>query len=360
MKKVINIITLMTLVILFICNSVYATSITLEQIVEKFNKSSIVDDYKNTGGSISATNNANSINITVNANGKTENVELLLQGNILSIEINQEDEDAFTKAYVASSVIDIIGQLHGYQEGELSQTINSDKAKNYTLEKEGYEAENISETKFKIKVDITKKIPLVDFSNTYIEVSDLQDLKKYISGDGSAETSKGNIWFNKSGYEGEYTLLVAEKGNLTENTYKSVLSILEVMFDNDKVIQHFKNNYPNISTGDKEFKGFNIKVNPKEKTQREESLIPTDSGYEFVRIVIDKSLAISSTNETEKVEGGTPNKDNTQTQVENKIDIDTLPRTGEETNVFLIILYILVGTCSFALIVLLLTKMKRK
>ena len=178
MKKVINIIVLMVLVILCICNSVYATSITLEQIVEKFNKSSIVDDYKNAGGSISATNDADSINITVNASGKTENVELLLQGNVLSIEINQEDESAFAKAYVASSVIDIIGQLHGYQEGELSQTINSDKAKNYTLEKEGYEVENISETKFKIKVDITKKIPLVDFSNTYIEVSDLQDLKK--------------------------------------------------------------------------------------------------------------------------------------------------------------------------------------
>ena len=152
-------------------------------------------------------------------------------------------------------------------------------------------------------MDITKKIPLVDFSNTYIEVSDLQDLKKYISGDGSAEKSKGNIWFNKSGYDGEYTLLVAEKGNLTENTYKSVLSILEVMFDNDKVIQHFKNNYPNISTGDKEFKGFNIKVNPKEKTQWEEN---------------------------------------------------------EETNVFLIVLYIIVGTCSIALIALLLTKRKRK
>ena len=68
---------------------------------------------------------------------------------------------------------------------------------NYTLEKEGYEVENISETKFKIKVDITKKIPLVDFSNTYIEVSDLQDLKKYISGE---KEKNGN--FNRTN---EYT-----------------------------------------------------------------------------------------------------------------------------------------------------------
>ena len=354
MKKVINILVLMVFVSIFICNSVCATSITLEQIVEKFNKSSIVDAYKNAGGSISATNDTDGINVTVNANGKTENVELLLQGNVLSIEIDQEESSAFVKAYVTACVIDIIGELHGYQEGELTQTVNSDKAKNYTLEKEGYEVENISETKFKIKVDITKKIPLVDFSNTYIEVSDLQDLKEYISGDGFAEKSKGNIWFYKSGYDGEYTLFVAEKGNLTENTYKSVLSILEVMFDNDKVIQHFKNNYPNISTGDKEFKGFSININPKEKTQWEESLIPSDSGFEFVRIVIDKSVAISSATKTGKVE------DKNQTQVENEIDIDTLPRTGKKMNEFLVVLYTIIGTCNFALITLLLTKRKKK
>lgn len=362
MKKIINAIKILLifLVTLFICNKVYATSITLEQIVEKFNKSSIVNDYKNAGGSINATKDVNSINIKVNASGKTEIVELLLEGNILSIEINKEEEAAFVKAYIASNVIDVIGQLHGYQEGELLQTINSDKATNYTLEKEGYEVENISSNKFKIKVDITKKIPLVDFSNTYIEVSDLEDLKQYISGDGSAEKSKGNIWFNKSGYDGEYTLLVAEKGILTENTYKSILSILEVMFDNNKVIEYFKNNYPNISSGDKEFNGFIIKVNPKDKTEWEKSLIPSDSGYEFVRIVIDKSLVISSANETEKLEDEKLNKDNSQTKVENKLDLDILPRTGEEINEFLIVLYIIVGICSFGLIILLLIKRKRK
>lgn len=348
MKKIINVIkiTLIFLVILFMCNNVYATSITLEQIVEKFNESSIVDDYKNDGGSISATNDANSIKVTINANETTENVELLLEGNILSVEIDMEDINGFGKVYVASSIIDIIGQLHGYQEGELAQTINSDKIMDYTLEKEGFEAEKISETKLKMKVDITKKIPLVDFSNTYIEVSDLQDVKEYIAGDSSAEKRKGNVWFRKEYDDGENILLVAEKESLTENTYKSILSILEVMFDNDKVIEHFKNNYPSISSGDKEFNGFSIKVNPKDKTQFEESLIPSDSGYEFVRIVINKPLAISSTTETEKVE--------------NKIDLDTLPRTGTETNELLIVIYIIVGSCSIGLLTISLMKRKRK
>ena len=360
MKKVINIImVLIVFAILFKCNNVYATSITLEQIVEKFNKSSIVDTYKNSGGSISATNDVDSINITATLNGTTEDAELLLQENVLSIEIDQQEDSAVFKVYVTVKVIDIIGELHGYQEGELAQTVNSDEAKSYTLEKEGFEEEKISETKFKIKVDITKKIPLADFSNTYIEVSDLQDIKEYISGDGSAETSEGNVWFNKSGYDGEYTLLVAEKGKLTENTYKSILSILEVMFDNEKVIQYFKNEYPSISTGDKEFEGFSIKVNPKEKTQWEETLNPSYMDCEFVRIVIDKSLVISSVTEIKKVEDGIYNKDNTQIQVENKI-IDTLPRTGKEINGFSVVLYIIVGTCSIILITLLLTKRKRK
>lgn len=357
MKRIINTVKILSifLIVLFIGSNVYATSITLEQIVEKFNKSSIVDAYRKAGGDINATNNTNSINVKANTSGKTENVELLLEGNILSIEIDKEEEAAFIKASIASSVIDVIGQLHGYQEGELSQTINSDKATNYTLEKEGYEVENISATKSKIKVDITKKIPLVDFSNVYIEVSDLEDLKEYISGDGSAERHKGNIWFNKSGYDGKYTLLVAEKGNLTENTYKSVLSILEVMFDDDKIIEQFKNEYPNLYVGDKEFNGFSIKVNPTDKTQWEESLIPSDSEYKFIRISIDKSLVISSTAEVERVEGEASNKENLQAQ-----NLDILPRTGEETNGFLIVLYIIVGVCSVCLLALLLIKRKRK
>lgn len=356
MKKIINVIkiVLISLVILFICGNVYATSITLEQIAEKFNKSSIVDDYKTAGGSINATSDNDSINVTVLANGKTDSVEFLLDGNILSIEIDQEDESAFLKAYVASSVVDIIGQLNGYQEGELAQTLNSEGAAQYTLEKEGYEVEKINETKSKIKVDITKKIPLANFSNTYIEVSDLEDLRDFISGDGSAENSKGNIWFNKSGYDGKYTLLVAEKGNLTENTYKSVLSILKVMFNNDKVIENFKNNYPNISSGNKEFKGFSIKVNPTDKTEWEEKLLSSGSDYEFVRISIDKQLAISSATQTDKVNSEGSSK------VENKLDIDELPRTGREIETSLIVLYIIVGICSIGLITIALMTKKRK
>lgn len=290
MKKVLIIvgIVLVFFIIISIYNNGKKTNITLDQITEAFNKSSIVEMYKNSGGSIKAKNNNNKINVDISISGNTEEVELVVKKNILSIEIDKEDDDAFTKMYIVASIIDVIGQLNGYKEGELAQTINSEKTSNYTLEKEGYEMENISDTKVRIKIDISKKIPLADFSNDYIEISDLEDFKKYIYGDGFAETSKGNIRFNKSGYDGENTILISEKGGLTENTYKSILSILEVMFNNDEVVEYFKENYPNIYSGDKTFNGFVIKINPI-KSELEESWIPSNSGYEFVRINVDKS-----------------------------------------------------------------------
>ena len=45
---------------------------------------------------------------------------------------------------------------------------------------------------------------------------------------------------------------------------------------------------------------------------------------------------------------------------ENKISLDTLPKTGEEGNGVLIVLYIIVGTCSIGLLTLLLIKLKKK
>jgi len=36
-------------------------------------------------------------------------------------------------------------------------------------------------------------------------------MKEFISGDGSADAEEGNVWINKSGYDGDNTLLITEK-----------------------------------------------------------------------------------------------------------------------------------------------------
>ena len=140
------------------------------------------------------------------------------------ITTNFSENNAPTASIVTVVLTDCIGQLHGYSDGDLFSTLNSDKINSYTVENEGFEIKETTDKNYQMKIDISKKIPLIDAANIYIEVSDLQDVKKYISGDGFTEKNKGNVWFNKNGYGEEHILRIAEKGGLTDNTYKSILS----------------------------------------------------------------------------------------------------------------------------------------
>lgn len=318
MKKNIYLLLIVLIIILSINVKSYAITPTLEQIADTFNNCEAVKQLENSGSgsSLLASSNENTLTITSVGSDSTTEIQYLLDGNILSTTLEQDD---FGGAVASIYLVDSIGQLQGYEDGELFSTLNSEEAMNYTIDNQGYEMKQLDDGKVSIKVDITKKIPLIDASNIYIEVSDLQDLKSYISGDGFAEKSKGNIWFNKNGYNGENTVLIAEKDNLTENTYKSILSIIEVMFDSSQASDYFKTNYSGMSVGNKEFTGVKIEINPT-KTEFEETLIPSDSGYEFARITVDKNLvnsAITGNNSnTEKKE-----QDNTTSQ-------GKLPQTG--------------------------------
>ena len=336
-KKFIYLLLIVLIMILSINIKSYAVTPTLEQIANAFNNCKTVKQWANSGSgnSFLASSNENTLTITSVMSNVTTEVQYSLDGNILSTTLAQ---DNMAGAMASMYLIDSIGQLQGYEDGELLATLNSEDVMNYTIDNQGYEIKQLDDEKVSIKVDITKKIPLIDTSNVYIEVSDLQDLKSYISGDGSTEKSKGNIWFNKSGYNGENTLLVAEKDNLTENTYKSILSIIEVMFESNKASDYFKANYSGMSVGNKEFAGIKIEINPT-KTEMEEKLITSNSGYKFARITIDKNLVNSAivgiNSNTEKKEednntdNGNDTRNNSVKKQDNTVSHGNLPQTGE-------------------------------
>lgn len=257
---------------------------TLDEIVNKFNTQEDIVYINNNGGSAVAKTENNKIIVETKSSEGNYHIEFPLNGNILSSTVKQDD---FNGALIIMYLINAIGLCHGYNDGDLQATLNSEEILNYEVENEGVEMIINPDGQVNFKTDISKKIPLVDVTNVYIGVEDLDDLKEFISGNGSAEMSKGNVWFNKSGYYGENTLLVAEKNELTKNTYNSILSIIEVMFESQDVVDYFKNNYKSIGNN-KEFTGVKIEVNPV-KDDWENGLIPDDSGYKFVRISIDKN-----------------------------------------------------------------------
>ena len=318
--------------------NVYAVTPTLEQIADAFNNCSTVKEYADAGSVWKATTNGNKLTISVTANGETVNIDYTLNDVILST--NLLGDDALTGFIITEVLTDSIGQLHGYSDGELFATLNSDTIKSYTVENEGFEVKETSDKNYQIKIDISKKIPLIDVSDVYIEVSDLQDLKSFIAGDGSAEQGKGNVWFNKSGYDGENTLLVAEKDKLTSNTYNSILSIIEVMFDSKNAVNYFRTNYSGIYDGNKEFSGFKIEINPT-KTEFEEKLIPSDSKYEFARITIDKNAVnsamkgINNTENKEKDEEESKANNSYEKAQNNIVFPGELPQAGKNTNILI-------------------------
>lgn len=269
-------------------NTTQTSKITLDQIADKINSSATVLQHKEQGETTSAKVEKNEIILTTTTeNFDTTEVRFTLNGNILSAEID------LPHAFQAIILVDCVGQLHGYSDGETYSTQNSEEFESYTLEKEGVEMEDIDDERSIIKIDITKKFPLADFSSVFIEVSDLQDKKVYIQG-GSCTWGKGDIiFFCQNEQEDMFdnttmftTLVVSEVGKLTGAAYKSLLSVLEVMFDSKDVVDYFKSQYSGFSDGDKEFAGFKVELNPV-KNDWERSILGTVYG-EFVRITIDK------------------------------------------------------------------------
>lgn len=322
-KKVIFFVLLILLI--SVPNIKLAASITLSEIANVFNNCDEVQNFKNDGSDVETTVSGDSLKITFSSQDFESETIYNLEGNILTTTFPFNDLSSLTSALMTSILVDCIGTFHGYSEGDLFATLNEDTIKNYTIENEGYEIKQLEDGNIKVQVDISKKIPLINTSTLYLDASDLEFIKEFISGDGSAQTSKGNLIFHKSGYGDDATIFIGEKNELTTNTYNSILSVLDVMFDSDDVTKYFKENYSNLSMENKNFKGFIIEINP-EKSTMEETVLGSDNTYKFIRITINKkdiNLAISTRPNVPI--GNTVKNENND---DSTIKTGTLPKTG--------------------------------
>ena len=165
MKKTHKIIfiNLILFLIILVCNRIYAVTITLEMICSKFNDSKFVKEYSEVNTEIKATNDNNSINVVFKPNGEEPiNIKIELNNNILicNVPMNAKGTEFGAHVGTINTIVDCIGQIYGYEEGQLLKVITSGKAKDYTLEREGYEEKSISDDIYRYQIDISKKIPL--------------------------------------------------------------------------------------------------------------------------------------------------------------------------------------------------------
>ena len=250
-KKILSITILLILALITVLpTNVFATTGALNEIVEKFNNSSNVKNYGEILGkefhAIVDENEPNVLSITITTGEEMSIVSYELQGSILSYE--HLVDDSLITAYLLA---DSIGQVNGYEDGELLKNFNmfADEISNYTVENEGFELKE-NQSYYSAKMDITKKVPLIDQSEFYLKPDDFDILKEIIE-----EGENGNQSGRISGFA--YNLIVGEDYNyiyigegdeITQSTYKSILSALEVMYG-EKVVEFFKEVYPDFSEG---------------------------------------------------------------------------------------------------------------
>ena len=127
MKKTHKIIfiNLILFLIILVCNRIYAVTITLEMICSKFNDSKFVKEYSEVNTEIKATNDNNSINVVFKPNGEEPiNIKIELNNNILicNVPMNAKGTEFGAHVGTINTIVDCIGQIYGYEEGEKEHT----------------------------------------------------------------------------------------------------------------------------------------------------------------------------------------------------------------------------------------------
>ena len=232
--------------------------VTLKDIAEKINNSETAKSYKDYGYEIKATVNGNELVITTKMADENSSVTYKLEGNILS-----NEKISYENVMTALLIVDSVGQAQGYKDGELAENLNAfpDEVSKYTVEKEGFEFKQ-TEYDYSLKIDISKKIPLIDMSNLYLKTDEFSMIKDIV-----AEKTNGNqsgkvakIAYDVFVGDEESTITIGEREKLTTSAYKSILSALEVMYGT-KAVDYFKEKYPEFKEGKTTIDGITIDTN---------------------------------------------------------------------------------------------------
>ena len=233
------------------CNS----SKKLEEIANRINDCESVKNLQEYGYEIKASSTKDTLTITSIVDNTSSKVDFVLNKNILSNE-NLSTDDLL----VALLLINGVGRTYGYEDGALSQNINTfpDEYQKYTLKNEGLEFVT-DENKVSLKIDLSKKVPMIDMNTFYLKADDLDIIREMVAEkeNGNQSGKTGNIAYDIFIGTEETTIQIGQDGKLSDSAYKSILTAIEVIYGEDKA-KLFQELYPTFTDGKKTIEAFTI------------------------------------------------------------------------------------------------------
>ena len=254
--------------------------ITLNDILNNFNNSENINQLRETS-EVNANINNNVLTIDVTTDGTTTSYLFTLENRDLVYEINAND---LTSNLLFLVICDNIGQFHGLEVNEVANYLSSIDLT--TTAVNGITLTQLENGNYQTRINIDTKIDTSSLNTMYIELSDLESYRDFIEGSGTAQLEKGNLMFYKEGNNITATILIGEKDSLTNLSYNSILSVVELLYPND--LENFKTSYPSLETIS--FDRYTITTNPELTGTLETLYGQYQDEYQFVLIEIDRSL----------------------------------------------------------------------
>ena len=254
--------------------------ITLNDILNNFNNNENINQLRETS-EVNANINNNILTIDVTTDGTTTSYLFTLENRDLVYEINAND---LTSNLLLLVICDNIGQFHGLEVNEVANYLSSIDLT--TTAVNGITLTQLENGNYQVRINIDTKIDTSSLNTMYIELSDLESYRDFIEGSGTAQLEKGNLMFYKEGNNITATILIGEKDSLTNLSYNSILSVVELLYPND--LENFKTSYPSLETIS--FDRYTITTNPELTGTLETLYGQYQDEYQFVLIEIDRSL----------------------------------------------------------------------
>lgn len=275
MKKIIAV---LLVAVLVLGASVNAFAVSIEDVINGFNNYRTVKAYAQYGSVMIASKSDKGMDIDIDANGEHYDVDLVLNGDVLTLKA--PDEEGFTAGVIANFIIDIVETALGYQEGEYTRMINADDEgmANFTLEKDGIEMLENEDGGFTLNISLTQKATPIDLSKVRVKK---EDIEKYgfLDDDGSIQFNKGNMHFFVDKWNDQTLVLIGEKDALTENSYLTLIDVLSILYG-DSVANAYAAKCPNLNALT-DGEGFYVTVN----VDRAKYEFETFEDYKYVRFM---------------------------------------------------------------------------
>ena len=197
-----------------------------------------------------------------------------------TIKFNIDENDPISNILFLT-IADSIGVLHGLEENEVISLLNSIDIDSTIIDGINFVT---NENNIEASINIDKKIDTSSLKTMYFEVKDYKEYEEFIKNSGFVQTTKGNLIFYKTGNDLESTIIIGEKDNLTDITYKSILSLIELLYPDE--LETFKTSYPELTTIS--FDKYVITIDPTNNKIIDETLVSYKNDYKFIEIKINK------------------------------------------------------------------------